>query len=60
MKKIYSILLILIVATGCQNAQEQKSTEKSSVVEIGSAVMEGTNTMTPIIAGEFSNQAIWL
>ena len=60
MKKIYSILLILIVATGCQNAQEQKSTEKSSVVEIGSAVMEGTNTMTPIIAGEVSNQAIWL
>ena len=40
MKKKYLILLILIVATGCQNAQENKSPEKDSVVEIGSAVME--------------------
>ena len=52
MKKIYSILLILIVATGCQNAQEHKSPEKGTVVEIVSAMREGTKAMTPIIAGD--------
>ncbi len=27
---------------------------------IGSALMEGTSMMTPIIPGEVSNQAIWI
>ncbi len=60
MKKIYSLMLVLIMATACQIVQENNSSERDSLVEIGSALMEGTNTMTPIIAGEVSNQAVWL
>ena len=60
MKKIYPLILILIFANACQNNQESNSSKKDSVVEIGSAMMDGTNMMTPIILGEVSNQAIWL
>ena len=60
MKKIYSLILILIVANACQNNQESNSSKKDSVVEIGSAMMDGTDMMTPIIVGEVSNQATWL
>ena len=62
MKKIYSLILILIVANACQNqnTQESNSSKKGSVVEIGSAMMDGTDMMTPIIVGEVSNQATWL
>ena len=60
MKKIYSLILILIFANACQNNQESNSSKKDSVVEIGSAMMDGTDMMTPIIVGEVSNQATWL
>tara|TARA_B100001063_G_scaffold48298_1_gene42137 strand:- start:168 stop:722 length:555 start_codon:yes stop_codon:yes gene_type:complete len=60
MKKIYSIILILIVTTGCQNTQVSKSSEKGLPIEIGSAMMDGTDMMTPIIVGEVSNQDTWL
>jgi hypothetical protein len=60
MKKIYSLILILIFANACQINQESNSSKKDSVIEIGSAMMDGTNMMTPIIVGEVSNQAIWL
>ena len=60
MKKIYSLILILIVSNACQNNQESNSSKKDSVVEIGSAMMDGTDMMTPIIVGEVSNQATWL
>jgi hypothetical protein len=60
MKKIYPLILILIFANACQNNQESNSSKKDSVVEIGSAMMDGTNMMTPIILGEVSNQTTWL
>ena len=48
-----------LLLTSCQNNSEETSTAKAPT-EIGSAMMEGTSEMTPILVGETSNQAVWL
>jgi hypothetical protein len=48
-----------LLLTSCQNNSEETSTTKAPT-EIGSAMMEGTSEMTPILVGETSNQAVWL
>ena len=58
MKKLV-ILLIAISTISCQNNSEIIAS-KSSPVEIGSALMEGTSEMTPIVAGNTSNQSVWI
>ncbi|MDA0719452.1 MAG: hypothetical protein O2934_04815 [Bacteroidetes bacterium] len=58
MKKL-ALLLIAISTISCQNNSEIIAS-KSSPVEIGSALMEGTSEMTPIVAGNTSNQSVWI
>lgn len=60
MKKYITSIMLLLLFISCTNNQQKNSTEKNSVIEIGSALMDGTNEMTPIIVGEISNQEIWL
>ena len=56
MKKILLSLFVLSLIS-CQPPKDQKP---PSEMAIGSALMEGTSMMTPIIPGEVSNQAIWI
>lgn len=58
MKKLV-ILLIAISTISCQNNSEIIAS-KSSPVEIGSALIDGTSEMTPIVAGNTSNQSVWI
>ena len=57
-KLLLSIFVISLVS--CQNPKEQKPEEAPNEKAIGSALMDGTSEMTPIIPGEVSNQTIWL
>ncbi len=56
MKKIFLSLFVLSLIS-CQPPKDKKP---PSEVAIGSALIEGTSMMTPIIPGEVSNQAIWI
>mgnify|MGYP001162587179 FL=1 len=60
MKQTYLLIMLLIFVTSCGDKQKNLTTEKSPVVEIGSALLDGTNSMTPLFIGESSNQQIWL
>lgn len=59
MKNNFAYIMLVMLLIGCTNNQPQNSTE-SPDLKIGSAIMDGTTEMTPIIAGETSNQEIWL
>ena len=59
MKNNFAYIMLVMLLIGCTNNQPQNSTE-SLDLKIGSAIMDGTTEMTPIIAGETSNQEIWL
>lgn len=50
-------MLSCFLLINCQSPKDQKP---PSEMAIGSALMEGTSMMTPIIPGEVSNQAIWI
>jgi hypothetical protein len=57
MKFLYYLMLSCFFIISCQTSKDQES---PSEMAIGSALMEGTSMMTPIIPGEVSNQAIWI
>lgn len=59
MKNHIFLFIVLLVAFGCQNTAV---TPVAGVgpIEIGSALMDGTNEMTPIVVGNTDNQAVWL
>jgi len=57
--KTLAILLIAISTISCQNNSEVIAS-KSSAVEIGSALLDGTSEMTPIVAGNTANQSVWI
>ena len=57
MKLLYYIMLSCFLIISCQTPKDQKT---PSEMTIGSALVEGTTMMTPIIPGEVSNQAIWI
>ena len=59
MKKLL-LSLFVISLVSCQNPQDQKPEESPTEKVIGSALMDGTSKMTPIIPGEVSNQTLWL
>ena len=58
MKKNIAFIMFVLLLTSC--TQNQKTNEDKPNLEIGSALMDGTTEMTPIVAGETSNQEIWL
>lgn len=55
---VFSSFTFLFLVS-CQNNSEETSAVQAPT-EIGSALMEGTSEMTPILVGETSNQAVWL
>ena len=59
MKTFNFLLLTFLFITSCQNSTGETS-EDTTPIQIGSALMDGTSQMTPILVGETSNQAIWL
>ena len=59
MKNIFAYTLLFMFVIGCTDNQQQNSIDNSNL-EIGSALMDGTTEMTPIIVGETSNQEIWI
>ena len=59
MKNNFAYILLIMLLIGCANNQQQNSNDNSNL-EIGSALMDGTTEMTPIIVGETSNQDIWI
>jgi len=58
MKKNIAFIMLVLLLTSC--TQNQKTNEEKPGLEIGSALMDGTTEMTAIVAGETSNQEIWL
>ena len=59
MKNNFAYIMLVMLLIGCTNNQQENSIDNSDL-EIGSAIMDGTTEMTPLIAGETSNQEIWL
>ena len=59
MKNNFAYILLIMLLIGCTDNQQQNSNDNSNL-EIGSALMDGTTEMTPIIVGETSNQDIWI
>ena len=59
MKNNFAYILLIMLLIGCTDNQQQNSNSNSNL-EIGSALMDGTTEMTPIIVGETSNQDIWI
>ena len=59
MKNIFAYTLLFMFVIGCTDNKQQHSIDNSNL-EIGSALMDGTTEMTPIIVGETSNQEIWI
>tara|TARA_A200000113_G_C8740931_1_gene314753 strand:- start:41 stop:610 length:570 start_codon:yes stop_codon:yes gene_type:complete len=60
MKYLNYLILNCFFIISCQTPQDQKAKKSPPEVAIGSALMEGTSMMTPIIPGELSNQTLWL
>jgi len=58
MKKNIAFIMLVLLLSSC--TQNQKTNEEKPGLEIGSALMDGTTEMTAIVAGETSNQEIWL
>ena len=50
--------MLLISVTSCGDKQKNLTTEKSPIVQIGSALLDGANSMSPLFIGEISNQEI--
>ena len=59
MKKLL-LSLFVISLFSCQNPKDQKLEESPTEKVIGSALMDGTSKMTPIIPGEVSNLMVRL
>lgn len=55
MKNIYHLLFIGILFIGCNSNISNENT-----TEIGSVLLDESSEMTPLFAGEISNQEIWL
>ena len=55
MKNYVLLLSFIFLATSCQ----LKVSEKNQI-EIGSELLDGNETMTPIVAGDLSTQEVWL
>ena len=55
MKKYITSIMVVMLLISCSNNQQN-----NSELEIGSAMMDGTTEMTSIVAGDTSNQQIWL
>ena len=60
MKKVIYFCLASILIASCVNIESNKQSNEIKEVVIGSAIMEGTNSMTPLIVGKTENQEIWL
>ena len=56
-KYFYFLLIILIIS--CVNIDNSEIKNSNDSI-IGSAIMDGTNSMTPLMIGETENQKIWL
>ena len=59
MQTKYFYFLLIILTISCVNI-DNSETENSHDSIIGSAIMDGTNSMTPLMIGETENQKIWL
>lgn len=59
MKNYIYLFILLLVAFGCQNTAVTPVAD-AGPIEIGSALMDGTTEMTPIVVGNTDNQAVWL
>jgi len=55
MKNYVLLLSFIFLVTSCQ-VQESEKTQ----VKIGSELLDGNETMTPIVAGDLSTQEVWL
>lgn len=55
MKNIYHLLFFGILFIGCNS-----NTSNGNTTEIGSVLLDESSEMTPLFAGEISNQEIWL
>ena len=55
----FAYIFLVMLLIGC-NVNNQQNSNDNSNLEIGSALMDETTEMTPIIAGETSNQDIWI
>ena len=55
MKNIYHLLFIGILFIGCNSNISNENT-----TEIGSVLLDESSEMTPLFAGEISNQEIWV
>ena len=55
MKNYVLLLSFIFLVTSCQ-LQDSEKTQ----VKIGSELLDGNETMTPIVAGDLSTQEVWL
>ena len=56
--KLFYFLLIILNISCVNNDNSEIKNSNDSI--IGSAIMDGTNSMTPLIIGDTENQKIWL
>ena len=61
MKKITLLsALATLFLINCANPTQDYANSKLAAVEIGSASMDGIDSMAPLVVGDISNQQIWL
>ena len=61
MKKITLLTaLATLILISCANPTKNSANSELAAVEIGSASMDGMDSMAPLVVGEISNQQIWL
>jgi len=61
MKKITLLTaLAALILFSCANPTKNNANSELAAVEIGSASMDGMDSMAPLVVGEISNQQIWL
>ncbi len=59
MQTKYFYFLLIILTISCVNIDNSEIKNSNDSI-IGSAIMDGTNSMTPLMIGETENQKIWL
>lgn len=55
MRKLLFIIILLVGFSSCQVQNSEKTQ-----IKIGSELLDGNETMTPIVAGDLSTQEVWL
>ena len=59
MKNIFLVIISAFIIISCENSHKE-DIKSNDPVTIGSAKMDGTEVMTPLLVGETANQQIWI